>query len=172
MITINKTGKKTPLYNVHKKLAARLVNFEGWTLPIQYSGIIDEHKVVRTKAGLFDVSHMGEIVLRGPEALAALQYLLTTDVAKIKEEKILYTPMCYEDGGIVDDLLIYCFSREKFMLIVNGANIEKDFLWIMDNTGQFQIEVENCSDDYGLVALQGPLAPKIMEKFTGEDWNK
>lgn len=172
MITINKEGNRTPLYNIHKNLGGRLVNFGGWALPVQYSGIIDEHNAVRNKAGIFDVSHMGEIILSGPEAVAALQHVLTADVAKIKEQKILYSLMCYEDGGIVDDLLVYCFSQNKFMLIVNAVNTEKDFTWLKDNTKQYNVEVEDHSDNYGLVALQGPLSLKILERFARKDWGR
>ena len=120
-------GKKTPLFDTHIKYGGKIVEFGGWLLPVQYSGIIDEHNAVRTKAGLFDVSHMGEIWAEGKGAFAFLQNLVTNDLAGMQEGQIRYSPMCYKDGGTVDDLLVYKYGEELYLIVVNAANIEKDW---------------------------------------------
>lgn len=146
-------------------MGGRIVDFGGWALPVQYTGIIEEHNAVRQTAGIFDVSHMGEIEISGPEAMAVLQKLLTNDVSKIGEQEIIYSPMCYPNGGVVDDLLAYCLTKERYILVVNGSNIEKDFAWIKENSQEFKnVKINDLSDKIGLVAIQGPNAQKIMDR--------
>lgn len=160
------TARKTPLYETHVKYGGKIVEFGGWLLPVQYAGILDEHKAVREKAGLFDVSHMGEVLVKGPEALAFLQKLVTNDVASMTDNKVQYTPMCYPDGGTVDDLLIYKRNNQEYFLVINAANIEKDWNWMKENSIGFDVELTNLSDETSELALQGPLAETILRKLT------
>jgi aminomethyltransferase len=155
--------RKTPLYEEHVRAGARLVPFAGFTMPIQYSGIIDEHRAVRTAMGLFDLSHMGELVIRGERALAGIDRLLTNDISGLEVGQIRYTPMCFPDGGIVDDLLVYRFP-DHLMLVVNAANIEKDLAWVREHLRD--IEVEDVSTATALIALQGPSAAAFLQRFT------
>lgn len=161
--------KRTPLYDEHLVSKAKLIDFGGWEMPVQYAGVIDEHHAVRTKAGLFDVSHMGEISVQGEEALAFVQRLITNDVSKLGDGKILYSPMCYPSGGIVDDLLVYRFNSKDFFIVVNASNADKDFAWISEQAENFKVSVENCSDQYAQLALQGPLAETILQRLTTVD---
>lgn len=160
------TAKQTPLYETHLRYGGKIVEFGGWALPVQYTGIKEEHQAVRTKAGLFDVSHMGEVLVSGPDALVLLQKLMTNDVAKLQTNQILYTPMCYPDGGIVDDLLIYKKAANEYLLVINAANIEKDWQWLRDNIQDFAVKLENISDETAQLALQGPLAETILAELT------
>ena len=161
-------GKKTPLFASHQKYGGKIVEFGGWLLPVQYSGIIEEHAAVRTKAGLFDVSHMGEIWVEGREALAFLQNLVTNDLAGMKNGQIRYSPMCYEDGGTVDDLLIYRYGETCYIVVVNAANIDKDREWMIKNMAGFEAVLTDKSDETAQLALQGPLSTAILSKLTGE----
>src|SRR2546425_3206994 len=129
--------KRTPLYEQHRALGARLVEFGGWDMPVQYSGIIEEHQAVRTKAGLFDVSHMGEFKVEGSDALAFLQYLVPNDVSRLAVGQALYTQLCRPDGTTIDDLLVYHLADKHFMLVVNAANIDKDFAWVEEQAKNF-----------------------------------
>ncbi|HZK28027.1 MAG TPA: glycine cleavage system aminomethyltransferase GcvT [Thermoclostridium sp.] len=156
--------KKTPLYENHCKLGGKIIDFNGWALPVQYMGIIEEHRHVREAAGVFDVSHMGEITVKGHDAEKFIQKLITNDIQKTKDFRILYSPMCYPDGGVVDDLLIYKYSSQFYLLIVNAGNTEKDFEWIIKNL-EGQVEVENISDYYAQLALQGPKAEEILQRL-------
>ena len=161
--------KKTPLNKAHRELGARMVDFGGWDMPVQYSGVIDEHLAVRSAAGLFDVSHMGEVEVRGKGALAFIQQLTTNDAAKLVDGQVQYSAMCYEDGGVVDDVTLYRFSSEHYMFCVNAANTDKDFAWMQDvlKNGDFQdVVLENVSDKVGQIALQGPKAESILAKLT------
>lgn len=158
--------KRTPLYEEHLAAKAKLIDFGGWEMPVQYAGVIDEHHAVRTKAGLFDVSHMGEIDVRGKEALAFVQMLITNDASKLVDGKILYSPMCYPNGGIVDDLLVYRYNQEHFFIVVNASNADKDYAWMVEQTEEFDVVVENVSDQYAQLALQGPLAETILQRIT------
>ena len=161
---------KTPLEKIHKELKARMVEFAGWEMPVQYSSILEEHQAVRTNAGLFDVSHMGEIELTGKDVLSNLQYLVTNNVARLKIGQVIYTPMCNCEGGIIDDLLIYRLSNAKYMMVVNASNIEKDYNWVRKNiTGD--TEIKNISNEYALLALQGPQSTNILDKITDTDLN-
>lgn len=161
--------KKTPLVNEYEKYGGKTIDFAGWALPVQFEGIIPEHHTVRNSAGLFDVSHMGEISVQGKDALKLCQHLLTNDVSKLKDNQVLYTFMCNEAGGVVDDLLIYRFSQEDFLLVVNASNVDKDYEWIINHKSDFEAEVKNISKDMCQLALQGPKAESILQKLT--DYN-
>jgi len=137
--------KKTKLYNVHKKLNAKIVEFAGYLMPIQYSSIIAEHKAVRNSAGVFDVSHMGEVFIEGEQALEFVQHITINDASKLFPGRVQYSAMCYPDGGIVDDLLVYKISENKFMLVINAANIDKDISWMNDNN-KYNVKINNLSD--------------------------
>ncbi|MGI2326594.1 glycine cleavage system aminomethyltransferase GcvT [Planococcus sp. YIM B11945] len=159
---------RTPLFEAYAKYGGKTIDFGGWELPVQFSSIKEEHEAVRTKAGLFDVSHMGEILVEGPDSLTFLQHLVTNDVSKIKNNQAQYTAMCYEDGGTVDDLLVYKINDTRFLLVVNASNIEKDFEW-MKQTATGDVQLQNVSDQYGLLALQGPLAESVLQRMSEED---
>ncbi|MFN3195826.1 MAG: glycine cleavage system aminomethyltransferase GcvT [Chlorobiota bacterium] len=162
--------KKTAFYDLHLGLNAKMVDYAGYKMPIQYpSGIIQEHKLVRDSVGIFDVSHMGEFFIEGKEALDLVQKLITNDASKLVVGQVLYTAMCYEDGGIVDDLLAYKLADDRYLLVVNGANIDKDIDWVMKNAEGFDAVVTNQSDDYSLLALQGPNSKKVLAKLTDCD---
>ncbi len=161
--------KRTPLYDEHVKLGAKIVDFAGWEMPIEYSGITPEHIAVRTNCGLFDVSHMGEIFVTGPDAEKYLQWLVTADITKLNDNQVVYTMMCYENGGIVDDLLVYKYNKEKYLLVVNASNTDKDYSWILAQRKTENIKIENLSKQYGQVALQGPNAQNILQKLTEFD---
>jgi aminomethyltransferase len=156
--------KKTKFYNIHEQAGAKIVEFAGYYMPIQYSSIIGEHKTVRNSVGVFDVSHMGEFFIRGEKAFDLVQYVTTNDVSKLAPGKVQYSSMCYPDGGIVDDLLVYMISEKEFMLVVNASNMEKDFSWIKENN-KFGVELENLSDEYSLLAVQGPDSRKTLQKI-------
>jgi aminomethyltransferase len=162
-------AKKTPLYDEHVKLGGNIVEYAGWSLPVQYEGLIPEHEAVRNAVGLFDVSHMGEIVIKGKDALPFVDYLMTNDITTIEDNQVIYTFMCYPHGGVVDDLLVYRFNNEHFYLVVNAANVDKDYDWILSHKGDFDVEIENISETVGEVAIQGPLAEKTLQKLTDTD---
>lgn len=159
--------KKTALYDEHVAAGARIVPFAGYLMPLQYTGILDEHRAVRHQAGLFDLSHMGEFRISGPDALEAVDALVTNDIRGLPVHGIRYSPMCYPDGGIVDDLLVYRFP-DHLMLVVNAANIDKDLDWVRDNI-QGRVKVENISDEVSLIAVQGPRAGGIVQGLTETD---
>lgn len=164
--------KKTPLNSQHHQLKARMVDFGGWEMPVQYSGVIAEHQAVRTTAGLFDVSHMGEIEIRGGSAQEFLQYATTNDLTRLTNGQVQYSALCYEHGGVVDDLTLYRVSSEHFMLCVNAANINKDLAWLQSLASSYSdtdLSISDCSDNYGLLALQGPLAQSILASLTSAD---
>ncbi|RPI16254.1 MAG: glycine cleavage system aminomethyltransferase GcvT [Ignavibacteriae bacterium] len=158
------TIKKTAFYECHKKYGAKIVEFAGFEMPVQYEGIIAEHMAVRNSVGVFDVSHMGEFIVKGKDALAFVQKVTTNDASKLVKGKIQYSAACYEDGGIVDDLLVYNFG-EHFMIVVNASNIEKDFAWFEKNKFG-DVELINKSDDYSLLAVQGKNALNTLQKLT------
>ncbi|MDW7674110.1 MAG: glycine cleavage system aminomethyltransferase GcvT [Bacillota bacterium] len=157
--------KRTPLYEAHVQHKGKIIDFGGWELPVQYVGIIEEHNNVRTKAGLFDVSHMGEIDVKGPNALKLVNKLITNDASKLADNQVLYTPMCLPSGGIVDDLLVYRKALDHYLLVVNASNAEKDFQWILENKMD-DVAVENISEETAQLALQGPLAEQVLQKIT------
>jgi len=156
------TLKRTPLYEFHRRHGGRFVEFGGWEMPVQYRSILDEHRAVRTAAGLFDVSHMGEFSVAGPEAEKFLDHLVTNKISGQPSGKAVYSPMCRPDGGTVDDLLIYKRSDRDFLLCVNASNIAKDLAWITEQASGFDCTVEDHSDSYALLALQGPAAAEIL----------
>jgi aminomethyltransferase len=159
--------KRTPLFEFNRTHGARFVDFGGWEMPVQYRSILDEHRLVRRAAGLFDVSHMGEVEVKGPGALGFLNRLVTNDVAKLFPGRVLYTPMCQPDGGVVDDLLIYRRGEEDFLLCINAGNIDKDVAWILASARPGECAIENRSDDFALLALQGPASVAILTSLTG-----
>lgn len=162
--------KRTQFYNCHINKNAKMVNFAGYEMPIQYSSIIAEHKSVRTTAGVFDVSHMGEVIIKGEKALDFVQYITVNNAAKLDIGKVQYSAMCYENGGIVDDLLVYKLADDEFMLVINGANREKDIEWMHKNNN-FGVTISDQSDEYALLAVQGPNSKKIVEKLFNEKFD-
>ena len=161
-------SKRTQLYNEHVRLNAKIIDFGGFDMPVQYSGIKDEHTAVRDKAGLFDVSHMGEFFVSGPQAAKLLNKVTLANVSKLEPGKAKYTAMCYEDGGIVDDLLVYMLAESEYMLVVNASNIDKDYDWIVSQNSM-GATLENRSDQYALLAIQGPEAIAIVKELTDTD---
>jgi aminomethyltransferase len=159
--------KRTPLRDFHAAHGGRLVDFAGWEMPVQYRSILEEHKAVRRTAGLFDVSHMGEVDVRGPEAGKFLNYLVTNDVAKLFPGRVLYSPMCYPVGGVVDDLLVYMRGMDDYFLCINAGNIDKDLDWIQEEAAKFSVTIADRSADYALLAVQGPRSAEIVQSLTG-----
>jgi aminomethyltransferase len=160
--------RRTPLYDEHKALGARLVDFAGWEMPVQYSSIKTEHQAVRRAAGLFDVSHMGEVFFRGPDAKAAVQRLVTRDVSRLETGQSGYSAVCYEDGGTVDDVLVYR-RPDDFLVVVNAANREKDLDHFRENTGDLDVEISDDTEGWALLALQGPEAAGLLQNLTETD---
>ena len=164
MHTMETNLKRTCLYDKHIALGAQLSPFGGFDMPIQYTSIIEEHNAVRHACGIFDVSHMGEVLISGPEAERLVGHLFTNDVREMPVGKVLYGMMLYPNGGVVDDLLVYKKGAEEFFLVINAANIDKDFAWMQENSKGFDAKVENLSDNYAEVAVQGPQAEALIEK--------
>jgi aminomethyltransferase len=160
--------KKTKLYDLHIKNGAKIVEFAGYQMPIQYSSIIAEHKAVRSSVGVFDVSHMGEVFISGDKALEFVQEITVNDASKLNDGRVQYSAMCYNDGGIVDDLLVYRISKNEFMLVINASNIEKDLNWMKENN-KLNVEIDNQSDNYSLLAIQGPDSKKTLQKICDRD---
>ncbi|MBX2974931.1 MAG: glycine cleavage system aminomethyltransferase GcvT [Ignavibacteriaceae bacterium] len=163
-------NKKTRFYELHKLNNAKIVDFAGYEMPIQYSSIIAEHKAVRNSVGVFDVSHMGEVFIRGEKALDFVQHITTNDASKLTPGRVQYSAMCYPDAGIVDDLLVYCIAEDEFMLVVNASNLEKDFNW-MNTNNSFDVQIVNESDEFSLLAVQGPESKTVIQKITKEEIN-
>src|SRR5687768_11674007 len=162
------TLKKTPLHARHKSLGARMVEFGGWDMPVEYSGVVEEHLAVRTRAGLFDVSHMGEIEIAGKDALAAVQQITCNDASKLAHNQAQYSALTTAEGTFVDDVLTYRLGDEHFMLVVNASNIIKDFTWITRNiAGRGDVVAVNTSSRYALLAIQGPAARDVLQPLTG-----
>lgn len=164
--------KKTVLNQVHHQAGARMVEFGGWEMPVQYSGVIAEHLAVRKAAGLFDVSHMGEIEVSGLQAFDFLQHATINDVAALADNQVQYTALCYPSGGVVDDLTLYRFAADNYLLCVNAANIDKDFTWLQKLLAESdfsELTLLNRSSEYAQLALQGPLAEKILAELTESD---
>ena len=160
-------NKKTCLYDKHVALGALMSPFGGFDMPIQYSGIVDEHQAVRQACGVFDVSHMGEVLITGNEAERYVNHIFTNDVVGVPNGKILYGMMCYEDGGVVDDLLVYKVDDQRFFLVINAANIDKDWAWIQQQAKGYDVKLEHQSDQYGELAVQGPQAETVMQEVLG-----
>lgn len=163
--------KKTPFNREHSRLGAKLIDFGGFEMPVQYEGIRQEHSAVRDHAGLFDVSHMGEFFVSGENALSLIQQVTINDASALTPGKAQYSAMCYEDGGIVDDLLVYMLAKNHYMLVVNASNIEKDFNWISDQN-KLGAELVNRSDEMALLALQGPASVEILQQLTDSEVDK
>jgi glycine cleavage system T protein (aminomethyltransferase) len=162
--------KRTAFYALHKAAGARMVEFAGWEMPVEYSGIVREHLAVRAAAGLFDVSHMGEIEIRGREALALVQFVTSNDASRLKDFQAQYTALMYPQGSAVDDCVLHRFGENHYFLCVNAANTEKDFAWIVSHN-RFDAEVSDVSDRYSQLALQGPRAASILARVTDPDPN-
>ncbi|CAN5336820.1 glycine cleavage system aminomethyltransferase GcvT [soil metagenome] len=154
---------KTPFYDLHLSSGAKIVNFHGWDMPLQYSGIVEEHINTRAKVSLFDVSHMGRFEVRGANAYDLLQTLITNDLSKLDDNQALYSPICYDDGGIIDDLIIYRINSERYLVVVNASNRTKDFQWITSRS-EFSADVKDISDATALLALQGPRAQDVLQQ--------
>lgn len=161
--------RKTALYDAHVAAGGKIIDFAGWALPVQYEGIIEEHEAVRNAAGMFDVSHMGEVEVTGKDAFAFVQNLVTNNVATLEDNQILYAMMCYEHGGVVDDLLVYKFNQEHFYLVINASNVAKDFAWMQEQSKGYDINLVNLSDDVSEIAIQGPHAQEILQKVVDVD---
>ena len=162
--------KKTPLYDKHVQLGAKIVPFAGYLMPVQYRGIVKEHLNVRSKAGIFDVSHMGEFIVSGKSAENFINYVTTNDVRKLEVGQAQYSAMCYSDGGIVDDLLVYKFP-DRFMMVVNASNIQKDFEWLKGHLCE-GVDLRNVSDEVALIAVQGPYSRGILQNLTEFNLNE
>src|SRR5580693_4576644 len=161
--------KNTPFTQFHLALGAKMAEFAGYNMPISYTGINDEHQAVRTNAGVFDVSHMGEFIVKGEHALDLIQRVTTNDASKLTAGKAQYSALTNDTGGIIDDLIVYCLEENKaYMLVVNAANIEKDWNWI-EKHNTHKVEMHNISDKTCLLAIQGPNATKILQPLTEMD---
>lgn len=170
---MNDQLKRTPLFDVHRKYGGRIIDFAGWALPVQFTSIIEEHRAVRATAGLFDVSDMGEVEITGPGALALVQQAVTADVGRARPGKVVYSPMCNPRGGVVDDILIYVLGAERYLAVVNAANIEKDFNWLKALAREHAgVQVANRSDEVAQLAIQGPFSWPILRGLTRADLGK
>jgi aminomethyltransferase len=158
--------KKTPLNALHRELGGKMVDFGGWDLPVQFGGILEEHEAVRTDVGIFDVSHMGELTVKGPQALELLQKTTSNDVSKLDTGRIHYTGLLYPNGGFVDDILIYQNTPTDFFIVVNASNTDKDYEWLRESAKGMDVEVENVSANYAQLAIQGPNAERTLQPFT------
>lgn len=158
--------RKTPLYDEHVELGAQMVDFHGWLMPIQYSSLTEEHHAVRNEVGMFDVSHMGEIRVKGQDAKAYVKHVFTNNIDSLHDNQVIYGFLLNQEGGVVDDLLIYKYSEDDYLLVVNGSNIEKDYEWLKKQVGEFQVEVINESDEVAEIALQGPKAEEVLQSLT------
>lgn len=167
---VHVSTKVTPLYERHKSLGARFIEFAGWTMPVQYEGIVSEHVAVRTRAGLFDLGHMGQVIVRGKDALRFLQYVTANDVARLQPGRAQYSLLLYPTGGVVDDIIVYDLpDGTAYLVVVNAANTEKDLEWLRAHRShhpEWAVEIEDISDRTGMVALQGPLAEPILQRLT------
>ena len=158
--------RKTALNSVHRRLGAKMVEFNGWDMPVEYSGIIAEHMAVRTGVGIFDVSHMGDIRLAGPQALSAVQHVSMNDASRLAIGQAQYSALLYPQGTFVDDVIVHRLGEQKYLLVINAGTREKDFSWVWDNTRQFDCAVENLSDDFTQIAIQGPKGVDLLQKLT------
>lgn len=158
--------KRTRFFERHRNLGARLIEFFGWEMPVEYTGIIEEHLAVRERAGLFDVSHMGEIIIRGKDVLAFIQHLTPNDASRLAVNQAQYTALTTPQGTFVDDMLVYCLAPDQYLLVVNAANSDKDYAWVVAHQAPFEVEVENASNRYSQLAFQGPEAGEILQPLT------
>ena len=166
--------KRTPLFNVHQRLGAKLIEFGGWEMPVYYSSIVTEHLAVRQAAGLFDISHMGEVFVRGAGAGGFLNHVLTNDVRRLHAGQGQYSLMCRPTGGVVDDLYVYCLTPEEYLLVVNASRINADVAWLQQQWSQWperqQVQVEDASDRWGAIAVQGPAASRFIQACCDGPW--
>lgn len=160
---------KTALFDAHVSLGGKIIDFAGWQLPVEYSGILPEHHAVRKQAGLFDVSHMGEVDVIGKDAAKFVQNLVTNDVSVMVDNQVIYGLMCYEHGGVVDDLLVYKRHDESFYLVINASNVDKDFAWMQENAKGYDLTLTNLSPEISEVAFQGPIAEEVLQTLTSYD---
>jgi aminomethyltransferase len=168
------TVRKTALNAVHRQMGAKMVDFNGWEMPVEYPaaigcGIINEHMAVRTGVGIFDVSHMGDIRLAGPQALAAVQHISMNDASRLAVGQAQYSALLYPQGTFVDDVIVHRLGEDEYLLVINAGTREKDFNWVRDNTRQFDCAVENLSDDFTQIAIQGPKGVDVLQKLTDAD---
>jgi aminomethyltransferase len=164
--------RKTALNAVHRQMGAKMVEFNGWDMPVEYpsaGGIVAEHNAVRTGLGIFDVSHMGDIRLAGPEALAAVQHISMNDASRLAVGQAQYSALLYPQGTFVDDVIVHRLGEDEYLLVINAGTREKDFNWVRDNTGQFNCKLENLSDDFTQIAIQGPKGASLLQKLTDTD---
>ncbi len=161
--------RKTALNSAHRRLSAKMVEFNGWDMPVEYSGIIAEHMAVRTGVGIFDVSHMGDIHLAGPQSLAAVQHVSMNDAARLAIGQAQYSALLYPQGTFVDDVIVHRLGQDEYLLVINAGTREKDFSWVWDNTRHFNCTVENLSDDFTQIAIQGPKGVDLLQKLTDVD---
>ncbi|MGZ5227991.1 MAG: glycine cleavage system aminomethyltransferase GcvT, partial [Burkholderiales bacterium] len=169
------TVRKTPLNAVHRQMGAKMVEFSGWDMPVEYpssGGIIAEHNAVRNSVGIFDVSHMGDIRLVGPEALFAVQHITMNDAVRLAIGQAQYSAMLYPNGTFVDDVIVHRLAEFDYLLVINAGTREKDFNWVRENTQKFDCFVENLSDDYTQIAIQGPNGARVLQKLTDADLSK
>jgi len=169
--------RKTALNAVHRQMGAKMVEFNGWDMPVEYpasigGGIIAEHIAVRTGVGIFDVSHMGDIRLAGPQALVAVQHISMNDASKLAIGQAQYSALLYPQGTFVDDVIVHRLAEDEYLLVINAGTREKDFNWVRDNTRQFDCAVENLSDDFTQIAIQGPKGVNLLQKLTDTDLSK
>lgn len=163
---------RSALFEVYERYGGNVVDFAGWEMPVEYEGLVPEHNAVRNAAGIFDISHMGQITLTGKDAEAFLQYMVSNDPSVLGENQIQYTHLCRPNGGIVDDFLIYKYNKDRYLLIVNASNVDKDFAWVCEHKGDFDIELKNLSDQFSAIALQGPKSEEILQQLTDLDLSK
>ncbi|HZQ21287.1 MAG TPA: glycine cleavage system aminomethyltransferase GcvT [Terriglobales bacterium] len=172
MPAVESTTRKTALNAVHRAMGAKMVDFNGWDMPVEYpssGGIISEHNAVRTGVGIFDVSHMGDIRLAGPEALAAVQHISMNDASRLAIGQAQYSALLYPQGTFVDDVIVHRLGEQEYLLVINAGTREKDFTWVRDNTRQFDCAVDNLSDDFTQIAIQGPKGVDLLQKLTDAD---
>jgi len=155
--------RRTALHESHRRLGGRLVDFHGWELPVQYESILREHEAVRQRCGLFDVSHMGQVFVSGPDALAFLQKINANDIAKIGPGKAIYSHLPNPEGGVIDDVIVSCLRKDRYLVVVNAATADKDFAWFKTQAGKLDVALANKSDEYGMIAVQGPKAAALIE---------
>jgi aminomethyltransferase len=164
--------RKTALHSVHRRMGAKMVEFNGWEMPVEYpsaGGIMAEHNAVRTGVGIFDVSHMGDILLAGPQALKAVQHVSMNDASRLAVGQAQYSALLYPQGTFVDDVVVHRLSEDQYLLVINAGTREKDFSWVSDNARRFDCKVENLSDNFTQIAIQGPKAPNVLQNLTGTD---
>jgi len=162
-MTTSTLVRRTALFESHKRLGGRIVDFHGWELPVQYESILKEHEAVRHRCGLFDVSHMGQVFATGPDALAFLQKVNANDIAKIGPGKAIYSHLPNENGGVVDDVIVSCLAKDRYLVVVNAATSDKDFAWFQAHAKGFDVRLDNKSEHYGMIAAQGPKAAELVE---------